>query len=62
MIVMMVVVVMKVVMMYTKEEWNLCWFRSQTRILMMIISQYVITGPLLILPTQLQTTTALIEW
>ena len=44
---MMVMVV--VVMIYIKEEQNLCWFRIPICILTMK-SQYVIAGPLFVLP------------
>jgi len=51
---MMVVVVM--VRMCILEELNLCWFRPQTRTPKTTVSLYVIAGPLLVLPTQLLTT------
>ena len=46
-------IVVGVVMIYIKKEQNLCWFRSRTHTLTTTVSQYVITGPLLVLPTQL---------
>jgi len=53
---MMIVVVVMVVMMYTEEEWNLCWFHSLTCTLKTTVSWYVIASSLLVLPTQLLTT------
>ena len=50
MIVMMMVVVVWVVMMYIKKEQNLYWFYFLIYTLKMK-SQYVIVGPLPILPT-----------
>jgi len=35
---------------YREKEWNLCWFCSLIHILKKK-SQYVIAGPLLVLPT-----------
>ena len=46
----MMVVVMWVVMMYIKEEQNLCWLCFSIRTLK-AKSQYVIADPLLVLPT-----------
>ena len=53
---MMIVVVVMVVMMYTGEEWNLCWFHSLTRTLKITVSWYVIADSFLVLSTQLLTT------
>ena len=39
-----------------KKEWNRCWSRSQTHTLKTTVFLYVIAGPLLVLPTQLLTT------
>ena len=50
------VVMVVVVVMCIKEEWNRCWSRSRICILMMTVSRYVIAGPLQVLPTQLLTT------
>ena len=50
------VVVTVVMVMCIREEWNLCWFHPQACIPMTTISQYVIAGPLQVLPTQLLTT------
>ena len=47
----MVVVVVMEVMMYIKVMLSLCWTRFWTRIPMMTVFQYVIAGPLLVLPT-----------
>ena len=54
--VMMRVVVVMVMMMYIKEERNSCWFCSWTHTPTMTVSQYVIAGPLQVLPIQLLTT------
>jgi len=51
----MVVVVLEVKMCIMGEQ-NLCWSHSQTRIPKMTVSLYVIADPLLVLPTQLLTT------
>ena len=53
---MMIGVVVMVVMMYTGEEQNPCWFHSLTHTLKTTVSQYMLAGPLLVLPTQLLTT------
>ena len=48
--VMMMMVVVLVVLIYIEEEQNLCWFRFPICIPKKK-SQYVIAGPLLVLPT-----------
>jgi len=50
MMVMIMVVILLAVITYIGEEWNLCWFCSLIHILRKK-SQYVIAGPLLVLPT-----------
>jgi len=52
----MIMVVVIVAMMYREGEQNLCWFYSLTHTLKMTVSLYVIVGSLLVLPTQLLTT------
>jgi len=52
----MIMVVVTVAMMCREGEQNPCWFHSLTHTLKMTVSLYVIVGPLLILPTQLLTT------
>jgi len=51
----MVVVVLEMKMCIMGER-NLCWSHSQTRIPKKTVSLYVIAGSLLVLPTQLLTT------
>ena len=51
-----VVVVIVVIVIYIRGEQNPCWFHSLSHILKMTVSLYVIAGPLLVLPTQLLTT------
>ena len=51
-----VVVVIVVMVICIRGEQNPCWFHSLSRILKMTVSLYVIAGPLLVLPTQLLTT------
>ena len=53
---MIIVVGVMVVRMYIVGEQNPCWFHSQTHILKMTVSWYMIAGSLLVLPTQLLTT------
>ena len=52
---MIVVVVMVVIVICIRGEQNPCWFHSLSHILKMTVSLYVIAGPLLVLPTQLLT-------
>ena len=52
------VVMVVVVVMCIKKEWNQCWSRSRTRTLKTNKSQYVIAGPLQVPPTQLLTTSS----
>ena len=56
MMVMKMAVVVRAVKMYIKIKLSLCWSHFQTHTQKMTVSQYVIAGPLLILPTHLLTT------
>ena len=47
---------MVVMVIYIRGEQNPCWFHSLSCILKMTVSLYVIANPLLVLPTQLLTT------
>ena len=53
---MIAVVVMVMMVIYIRREQNPCWFHSLSRILKITVSLYVIAGPLLVLFTQLLTT------
>ena len=53
---MIAVVVMVVMVISIRGEQNPYWFHSLSRIPKMTVSLYVIAGPLLVLPTQLLTT------
>ena len=53
---MIAVVVMVVMVICIRGEQNPYWFHSLSRIPKMTVSLYVIAGPLLVLPTQLLTT------